>query len=235
MKYMLVMSYDGSKYHGFQRQKNLKSVQGEVEQVLSKLLNENIEIKGSGRTDRGVHAKCQVAHLITNKKVKGLKNILNKNLEDIRISKIKKVKDSFHARHSVWKKVYVYKIDTTGNKDSNYYMIEKRALDIKKIKEAAKIFVGKHNFKNFASGERENYETFIFDIKVYRRNKVIYLKFIGTGFFRYMVRNLVGALLEVGKNKIDIMELKDILELRNERRLSTAKANGLYLEKIIYK
>jgi len=234
MKYMMVISYDGSKFYGFQRQKNVRNVQGYLEKILSKVLDENIIIKGAGRTDRGVHAKYQVVHFETNKKILNSKNKLNKRLVDLKVKKIKKVDNNFHARHSVKNKTYLYKIDLSKKRDENYYGIVKNKLVINKMREASKLFLGTHDFRNFVAGERLNYISTILDIKIYKFNNVIYFKFKGIGFYRYMIRNLVGALLEVGKNKISGKILKDMLELKTEKRLPTSSPNGLYLLKINY-
>jgi len=235
MKYMMVISYDGSKFHGFQRQNNIRNVQGYLESELSKMLNEVVIIKGAGRTDRGVHAKYQVVHFETDKKISNLKKQLNNKLKDLNIKKIKKVNNNFHARHSVKNKTYLYKVDLNNILDSNYYLILKNKINIKKMKEVSKLFIGTHNFKNFVAGERLDYTTTILDINIYKFKGVLYLKFKGVGFYRYMIRNLVGALLEVGKSKIDINNVKDMLDNPElEKRLPTSSPNGLYLVKINY-
>ena len=235
MKYMMVISYDGSKFHGFQRQNNIRNVQGYIEENLSKILNEKIIIKGSGRTDAGVHAYYQVVHFETNKDIYHLKNKLNNILEDIKIKKIKKVDINFHARHSVKSKIYLYKIDLSNKRDSNYYLKVNYKIDINKMKDASKVFIGTHDFENFVAGFREDYTSTINKIKFYKFNKILYIKFKGYGFYRYMVRNLVGSLLEVGKGKLSIEELNDILNNKdNKRRLPTSSPNGLYLYKINY-
>ena len=235
MKYMVVFSYDGSKFFGFQRQKDVRNVQGYLESVLSEELKENIVIKGAGRTDRGVHAKYQVAHFETGKDIDGLKDKLNKILKDLKIRKIVKVDNNFHARHSVKNKTYLYKIDLTNRRDSNYYLLMKNSLNIKRMKLASKLFLGTHNFKNFVAGERKDYTGTILDIKIFKFNNILYLKFKGIGFYRYMIRNLVGALLEVGKGKIVANVIKEMLDNPdNEKRLPTSSPNGLYLYKINY-
>ena len=235
MKYMMVISYDGSKFHGFQRQNNVRNVQGYLEENVSEILGEPVVVKGAGRTDRGVHANYQVVHFETSKSIKNLKNKLNKKLIDLKVKKIKKVDSNFHARHSVKTKTYIYKVDLSKKRDENYYCVVKNKLNIKKIKNASKLFVGTHNFKNFVSGERLDYTSTILDIKIYKFNNVLYFKFIGIGFFRYMVRNLVGALLEVGKEKIDNSIIKEmLLNPEIEKRLPTSSPNGLYLYKIKY-
>ena len=235
MKYMMVISYDGSKFYGFQRQNNVRNVQGYLESSLSDYLGEKIVIKGAGRTDRGVHAKYQVVHFETSKSIKKLKYVLNRKLVDLKVKKIKKVSNDFHARHSVKSKIYLYKLDLSKKKDNNYYGIANSKLNIKKMKEASKLFVGTYDFRNFVSGKRENYISTIFDIKIYKFNNVLYFKFIGIGFFRYMVRNLVGSLIEVGKEKIDSSVIDNMLNNPDiEKRLPTSSPNGLYLYKINY-
>lgn len=236
MKYMMVISYDGSKFYGFQRQNNVRNVQGYLENILSKELNENIIIKGAGRTDRGVHALGQVVHFETDKNIIGLKRKLNTILEDCKIKKLKQVSSVFHARHSVKSKIYLYKIDLSNKKDSNYYLNVHYKLNIKKMKNAAKLFEGYHNFKNFVAGNRLDYQTYIKRVKVYRHKNTLFIKFQGVGFYRYMVRNLVGALLEVGKDKIKQNVIEEMLNNPDkEKRLTTVSPNGLYLVKIYYK
>ena len=235
MKVMMVISYDGSKFHGFQRQNNVRNVQGYLEESLSNILNENIIIKGAGRTDAGVHAYYQVVHFETNNNISNLKNKLNNILTDVKVKKIKIVDDNFHARHSVKNKIYLYKVDLSNNKDTNYYLRVKNKLNIKKMKEASKVFLGTHDFENFVAGIREDYKSTIISIKIYKIGKTLYFKFKGYGFYRYMVRNLVGALLEVGKGKIEIEVIENMLNNKdNKRRLPTSSPNGLYLYKINY-
>lgn len=231
----MVISYDGSKFHGFQRQRNVRNVQGYLEDELSKILNEEIIVKGAGRTDRGVHALYQVVHFETSKDVSNLKKSLNSVFEDLKIKKIKKVNEDFHARHSVKNKTYLYKVDLSNNKDENYYLKLRNNLDIKEMKKVSSLFLGTHDFKNFVAGERLDYIGTILDIKIYKFNNILYFKFKGIGFYRYMVRNLVGALLEVGKGKTSKETIENMLEHPEiDKRLPTSSPNGLYLLKINY-
>ena len=235
MRVMLVISYDGSKFYGFQRQNNQLSVQGYLEELLTHELNENIVIKGSGRTDRGVHAKYQVVHFETNKDVNNLKDKINKIAQNLHVKKLKVVSDDFHSRYDVKSKTYIYKIDLTKNRNSNYYLPISYKLNIKQMKKAAKLFIGTHDFRNFVAGKREDYVSTVFNVRVFKINNILYLKFIGKGFYRYMVRNLVGALIEIGKGKIDLNVIKDMLDNPDkEKRLTTVSPNGLYLTKIRY-
>ncbi len=235
MRYLMIIKYDGSKFHGFQRQNNVRNVQGYLEKEISKDLNEDIEIKGSGRTDAKVHAYYQGIHFDTDKNISNIKKDLNKVLKDLKIKKVKKVSNSFHARHSVKNKTYLYKIDLTGNTDNNYYLNYKYKLNIKKMKEASKYLIGYHDYRNFVAGDRINYKSTINNIKIYKFNNVLYIKLNGIGFYRYMVRNIVGALLEVGKGKIDKEVVKGMIDnYLQEKRLPTSSPNGLYLYKIKY-
>lgn len=238
MKIKLTFSYDGSKFNGFQRQNNERSVQKEIETALSNIYNEKIEIKGAGRTDAKVHANNQVAHYEAKEKIKGLKVKLNALLNpDIYVKKIKYVSDDFHARKSVKKKEYIYKINLGAFQTSlnDYYYQPRFKLDISLMKDASKVLIGTHNFENFVSGKRDDYVTTIFEINFVKVFDKLEIRFIGAGFYRYMVRNLVGALLEVGKCKIKSDVIKDMLDNPNVKKtLPTAPAEGLYLNKIWY-
>ncbi len=232
---LIKFCYDGSKFHGFQRQNNVRNVQGELEQKLSEVFNEKIVIKGAGRTDAKVHAKNQYAHFDVDKKIILLKYKLNKLLKDIKIKSIKYVDNNFHARYSPKYKIYEYIISFNKNDDSNYYSKCYKNIDINKMIKGSKIFIGTHNFKNFVSGYRDNYETTIFDIKFKFINNRLHIKFKGIGFYRYMVRNLVGALTDLGKDKINEEVIKGMLDKPEiDKRLSTAKPEGLYLINIKY-
>lgn len=239
MRYFIEFSYDGTKFHGFQRQKNVKSVQGTIEKVLSKVLKENISIKGAGRTDAGVHALGQTATFDVVGKIninqkREIKQFLK---EEIKIKRFRIVNNDFHARFSAKGKWYRYKINlgSFNNKYKGYYYQPRFKIDLEKIKVAKDLFFGKHNFHNFVSGTREDYQTIINNIDISLKKNILYIDFKGVGFYRYMVRNLVGALLDVGKNKVTVAELKDILDNANiEKQLSTAPAEGLYLMKVYY-
>lgn len=239
MRIKLVFSYDGSRFNGFQRQKNCRSVQGEIEHALSDIYNDKVEIKGAGRTDAGVHAMGQCAHFDAIEDINNLKDILNKKLNpDIVIKSVSKVSYNFHARHSVVKKEYVYKINFGSFQAclNDYYYQPRFKLDINAMKRASRLFIGTFDFRNFVSGEKEDTTTTIYDIKFKQRFNKLEISFIGAGFYRYMVRNLVGALIEIGKYKIDEEVIKEMLyNPRIAKSLPTAPSVGLYLKKIWYK
>ena len=239
MRYLIKFSYDGIKFHGFQRQKNAKNVQGTLEKVLSDVLEESIVIKGSGRTDAGVHAKAQCAHFDVNKKItKEDINIINRILnEEIVIKNYKLVKNDFHARHDVKYKKYGYKLNI-GDFDKakeGYYYQKKLKLDFSSMKKAIKLFIGTHDFRNFVSGPRIDYTTTIFKIKIKRKGNIIIMEFVGIGFYRYMVRHLVGAILDVGRGKAKVTDVERMLENPHiDKKLSVVPADGLYLVDIKY-
>ena len=240
MRYLVELSYDGSNFNGFQRLNDERSVQAELENALSIINKADVEVKGAGRTDKGVHALGQRAHfdLDVDVPIDRLKTALNDILPgDIRIISIEKVTQDFHARFNVTKKVYEYKINT-GEYDvfkNNYYYQYKYDFNIDILKEVASLFIGVHNFKNFISGTRENYEAIIYNIDINKDNDIITITFEGKSFYRYMVRNLVGAMLDVARGKATIEDVKNMLDNYDiDKHLSCAPANGLYLNKIYY-
>ena len=239
MRYLIEFSYDGTKFHGFQRQKDVKNVQSLLENNLSLYFSKNILIKGSGRTDAGVHALGQCAHfdyedIIIKRDIKNINTLLN---DDIKIKKCHLVADSFHARYSVKNKTYYYLINNGKHKEKyeGYYYQIKRKLNYNKMKDASELFIGTHDFRNFVSGYRDDYISTIYSISFKKRRDLIKITFVGKGFYRYMVRHLVGALVDVGKDKISKDVIREMLEKTDEfKSLSVAPADGLYLKKINY-
>lgn len=240
MKYFIRISYDGSKFYGFQRLQQFPTVQKQLEEALSKIDRSRVEIKGAGRTDRGVHALGQGVHFSLNHSipVNGLKDVLNQHLGPyIQVLECRMVRDAFHARFSVLEKKYRYRI-YFGKANPflfDYVLICKNALNISSMKEASHFFLGSHNFQNFVSGTRENFEATIQEISFFMNGSFLDIVFVGKSFYRYMIRNMVGALLDVGVGKRSIKEINDALSFfPYERRFSTAISNGLYLEDVIY-
>ena len=237
MRYFLVIKYDGKNFYGFQRQKDLPSVQKELETKLSLIFNEDIKIKGAGRTDRGVHAKGQCIHFDSINRINPflLKRKLNKQLNNIFVKKCRNVCEDFHSRFSVKKKHYMYKITFNNKEKDSFYKFFSRKLDVKKMKDASNSFIGVHNFQNFVSGYRENYDCIIYKIKFRRRINNLTIHFYGKSFYRYMVRNMVGALIDVGKGKATKEDIVNLLNHnKTDKMLSTAPAKGLTLVKIYY-
>lgn len=239
MYFVITISYDGSKFYGFQRLNDLPTVQKNIEEALSKINKSKVIIKGAGRTDRGVHALGQRASFKLDIKIseEGLKKALNSLVEPyIYIKEVREVDEYFHARFSVKKKRYCYKINLGEYNPLlvDYALQVSYKLDISKMKEVAKLYLGVHDFHNFVAGEREDYTAIVYDINFKRNNNILEIRFEGKSFYRYMVRNLVGMMIEVGRGK---RNTKDILEMLNTDKnidAVTADSAGLYLENIEY-
>ena len=239
MKYFISGAYDGSKYYGFQRQKGKLSVQEVLEKALMKINKGEVLIKGAGRTDRGVHALSQGVSFELDKDIppERLVNAINSIvLPYIKVNYAKYVENDFHARFSVKEKKYTYVINT-GDFDpimNDYLYNYNKYLDIKKMKKAAKVLLGAHSYEAFTSGKRDNYNSIIASINFTKKNNIIKITFVGKSFYRYMIRNLVGALILVGEGKINSEDLKNILDLKREGNYMTVPANGLYLVDVKY-
>jgi tRNA pseudouridine38-40 synthase len=240
MRYLIKISYDGSKFYGFQRLNGHKTVQGELERVLTKINKTVVVVKGAGRTDRGVHAYDQGVSfdLTINITPEGLKSAMNSLLDSyIYVNKCIVVNNDFHARFDVKSKTYQYIINL-GEYDpiiNDYVYNYNRSLDIKNMKKASTYLLGMHNYEAFTSGERESYNSIIYNIKINKKKDLLYITFTGKSFYRYMVRNMVGALVNIGMHKNEPIVIKDMLNSRtNTANYMTVPANGLYLNKVEY-
>lgn len=242
MRYLITFSYNGSKYFGYQKQKCVNSVQEDLEKVLSLINNKPVSVCASGRTDAGVHANGQCAHFdidinITPDKLKNaLNGLLNGN---IYVKSVVEVPDTFHARFDVKQKEYIYKINTGEYSPiyKDYIYQYCKPLDVDSMKTAIKSFEGEHNFKSFtkANVETNNFARTIYSTAVTKDNDIITIKFVGNGFMRYMVRNMVGFLIEIGEGKRNISDVNSVL-LEEDRTKAgkTAPHEGLYLNKVTY-
>lgn len=243
MRYLMTFAYNGSNFLGYQKQKQGRTVQNEIEKELSTIYNKKISIHASGRTDAKVHAYNQKAHFDVEKEmnIDKLRNSMNKMLpNDIYIKRIEKVNNNFHARFDVVKKVYQYKINVGEYNPLEYDYIYQynHYLNLEKMKEATKYLVGNHNFKSFTkvNEEKEDYVRTIYEINIMNKNDIIDIEFIGSGFLRYMVRNMVGTLIAVGEGKIEPNYVEQILEMEDRTKAyKTANPEGLYLKDVFYK
>lgn len=246
MKYLAVVSYRGTNYCGWQKQtiSKLPSVQEKIEVVLSRILNENIKIFGSGRTDAGVHALGQTFHFETTKEIDSYKFIHGFNElipNDIVLISVEKVSDDFHARFNAVSKTYLYKIENKKlfdpfNENLAYQL--KQKLDVEAMKNAAKVFEGEHNFQNFTSKEEDdnNFVRVVHKITISEDKDFINIELNGNGFMRYMVRMIVGNLVQVGLGKMTASEIKKNLTEKVRKPSSyKAPAEGLYLKEVCYK
>lgn len=243
MRYLIKFSYDGTNFNGYQKQPGKRCVESELENALYDINNHTVtKVTSSGRTDRGVHAICQCAHvdIDVNITLYKLKCALNSLLPpDIHVFQTEIVDNDFHARYMVVRKTYKYILNCGEYNplERNYVYQYCKKLDVDKMKLAIENFVGKHNFKNFVSEEvvKENYVREIFDASIEEKNDKLIFYFSGTGFMKYQVRNMVGTLVKIGKGKLDITAIKDILENDELRKqVTTIKPEGLYLVDIKY-
>lgn len=240
MKYLIKISYDGSKFYGFQRLMRKPSVQDTLEKALSKINKTKVVVKGAGRTDRGVHALDQGVSFDLNIDIapNRLINALNSLIGPyIKVNHCQIVDDEFHARFEVKKKKYEYIINLGDyNPIMNDYIYNyNRELNINAMKQASKYLIGMHSFEAFTSGERENYNSIIYSIKFKKKKNILKIIFEGKSFYRYMVRNLVGALILVGENKINPVDIKDMIDKKKKKyNYTTVPASGLYLKEIDY-
>lgn len=245
MKYKIVFSYDGSAFLGYAKQPNLKTIQGELEKNLSLILNENIILSASGRTDKGVHALNQVASFLTIKKINDKDKFLhsiNKLLnEEIYVKKIVKTSDDFDARFSARKKEYHYLINLGEFEPTlrKYQLtISDKNFDINKFIEGSNLFLGKHNFINFCSKDedKDGFIRTIYDFKVIKKRQKLLIKISGDGFMRYEVRKIIGTLIYYSLNKITLDKIEDYLNETKKRDIVpfTASPIGLYLFKVYY-
>ena len=202
----ITIEYNGSNYTGWQKNGDSKSIEREIEIAFESIVNQPTHVVASGRTDAGVHAYGQVAHvdLPDEINVKNLHKRINEILpNDIKIVAIKEVSTNFHARYNVKSKTYLYKCYTRAVPSplrDEYYAWVNSVLNLQKIKECALLFVGKHNFKAFCSsgGDSESFDREIISIDVVRRGDELLFYVKGKGFLYNMVRLIVGSLIRVG-------------------------------------
>lgn len=243
MKYLMTFSYDGTAYEGYQIQKNKNTIQKVIEEKLTMIhSNQKVTISASGRTDKGVHALNQKAHFMFDKNINSevLKNSLNKLLpKDIYVKNIITVNDDFHARFDVIQKEYEYKINLGEYNpiQHNYIFQYNKQLDIEAMEEAAIYLKGTRNFKAFTKvdEEKESYVRTIYQIDFELTNDILNITFVGNGFLRYMVRNIVGTLINVGEHKLLPNDIKEILNNKDRKKAGIkAPASGLYLKNVYY-
>lgn len=249
MNYKLTIQFDGTDFHGWQIQEKQRTVQGELQRVIGMLEDAEVNVIGSGRTDAGVHAEGLIANVQLNRPFtpEGLRNAINGNLwRDIRIMNVEKVDDNFHARFSAKGKTYIYRV-VNAPVMSPFWMRfahhEARPLDVGRMNETARLFLGEHDWTAFSSA-RSDSENKIRTVNEFTvesfwdaraNSSVIEFRITGTGFLRYMVRSIVGTMLEVGRGEKDSDTILTAI-VGGDRNLAgkTAPANGLTLLKVYY-
>ena len=242
MRYFLVISYCGTKYHGWQRQPNSLSIQQTVEEAISTILNQKILLVAAGRTDAGVHAINMYAHFdaningeIESKLVSLLNSFLN---HSISIKKIMKVIDNAHARFDAISRTYKYKISFCKDpfKHERYFEL-RNEINFKKIKTASKSLLHHNDFKSFSKTRTDvkNYLCDISKVDWKLKNDQAVFTITANRFLRNMVRAIVGTLIEVGKNKISVDDFNNIIIQRDRKKAGfSVPACGLYLVNVEY-
>lgn len=241
---LITIEYDGSEYHGWQIQPNLKTVQGTMEKELKKLFRTPVQLNGTSRTDAGVHAFGQRATFsgdfgIPTERIQFAANNLLPG--SIHISKVQEVPDRFHARFDATAKTYRYVIHNTQHRnvfDRNYCWYVGPTLNVSDMKEAATHFVGTHDFKSCqATGGPEKHSTVrtVMDLQVMKQDEKITIEITGDGFLYNMVRIIVGTLVQVGLGRIKPNQIDEILQSKDRARAGrTAPPQGLYLVEVYY-
>ena len=239
---MCTVKYDGSKFFGYQTQPKGRTVQQEIERALKKICKVDVATYAAGRTDSGVHALGQVFHFDTTTAMEAsrYKMAFNSLLpKDIYIVESKEVDLTLHARFHATSKEYHYRLSTNEHDPlmCNYIHYHRQQLDINKMQEAARFFLGTHDFTSFTN----NMENIDKQRTIYQSEIVVHqdgeytFKFVGNGFMKYMVRIMVGTLLRVGVGKIKPEEIPLIILAKNRNYAGpTAKSEGLYLLSVQY-
>jgi tRNA pseudouridine38-40 synthase len=242
MRFKLTIEYAGTRYSGWQIQKNAKTVQGEIDRAVRDTIGTaDFELYGSGRTDAGVHALGQVAHLDAHTTLppESLRRRLNDLLpSDINVLRIDKVRHRFHARHDAIGRSYLYQIARrrTAFAKSLVWWV-KDELDIAAMRRAADAFVGFHDFRSFSDDDpdEKSTEVLLDVLDVHEDGDLIVVHVEGSHFIWKMVRRLVGVLVEVGRGGLSSDQAAAMLQTTSgvPARL-TAPASGLFLERVYY-
>ncbi len=250
MNYKLTLQYDGTDFHGWQIQGNERTVQGELTRILALIDGGAVAVNGSGRTDAGVHAEGQVASVHLKREMSPLKlrAAINGNLaRDVRVVETEVAADDFHARFSARGKTYCYRIFNAQIISPfwvRYAQHEARPLDIERMRECARLFLGQHDWTAFSSAQSDAQKTRVRNITSLEvtnrwdergRASLIEITVSADGFLRYMVRSIAGTLLEVGRGRLDQSVIERAIK-SGERALvgATAPACGLTLMHVQY-
>ena len=237
----LTIEYKGTRYQGWQEQAQGKTVQGELKSAAHELFKKDFDLGGAGRTDAGVHALSQVAHLraVQSLPVDQIRRGLNDRLPaDIHVLKVEPASERFHARHSALARYYLYQVSTRRTAFAkDYVWWVKSHLELKAMEKCGKLFVGRHDFRSFTERPNEQGSTLVVVEEVtFKRVEDLILIRIGASHFLWkMVRRLVGVIVQVGLGTLELAEVAGFLA-GNAKDVGqyTAPASGLFLERVLY-
>jgi tRNA pseudouridine38-40 synthase len=238
---VLLLEYDGTDFIGWQIQPNGRTVQGEIEDAVAKILQKRIALVGAGRTDAGVHARGQVANFHTdslldlNKLLSGLNGVLPR---DVAVLGVSEADHDFHARYSAKKRTYRYYISTRPTAvDRRYRWILNYCLSVEVMQTCASVISGTHDFTSFctASSEYMNRNCSVYFSRWIQHDSLLIFEISADRFLHGMVRTLVGTMVDVGRGHSSTGDFEEILDARDRRVAGMASpAQGLFLEQIIY-
>jgi tRNA pseudouridine38-40 synthase len=249
LNYKLLIQYDGTDFHGWQIQGDLRTVQGELTRALSLIEGRDVVVHGSGRTDAGVHAEGQVASVMIDREIRGekLRSAINANVDkDIRVLRAEIVDENFHARYSATGKTYVYRILNAAVLSPfwvRYAHQEARDLDINSMLEAAQLFLGEHDWTAFSSAQADVEDRLrtITRLEISEsederaKGRMIEIRVTADGFLRYMVRTIAGALMAVGRGALEFDKIREAInEKVRHNEIVTAPPHGLTLLRVYY-
>ena len=249
MNYKLLLQYDGTDFHGWQVQEELRTVQGELTSALSLIDGRTVNVHGSGRTDAGVHAEGQVASVEIQREIvpEKLRAAINANVgRDLRVLTVENAADDFHARYSAIEKTYIYRIvngPVVSPFWSRYTHHDARRVNLESMKGGAALFLGRHDWTAFSAAQsdvEDRVRTITrleilprFDERL--RGSLIEIRITADGFLRYMVRAIAGTLLALGRGELDVDLLGEAIDTGNRPSAAvTAPAHGLTLLSVRY-
>lgn len=243
--FRLELEYEGTRYRGWQIQRDVRTIQGELLKAAEDVFQQRVEIGGAGRTDAGVHAFQQIAHLRVREikrdiKPRQLLFALNDRLpHDINVLRIAPAPNEFHARHDAVSRQYLYQISTRRTAFAkNHVWWIKDNLNLNPMNEATKLLTGKHNFRSFCEIEDPKDSTIVVvnSAALVTRASMIYFRINASHFLWKMVRRLVGTIAEVGRGTFSVKDFEGFLEKPNDTLAQfTAPPSGLFLERVYYK
>jgi tRNA pseudouridine38-40 synthase len=247
----LTLEYDGTKYSGWQEQKNARTVQGQLRKAVEDFLGVEVELQGAGRTDAGVHARAQVAHLRVREGAKRrfpptgeiLRAVNERLSSDMCVIDIAEAENSFHARNDAIARTYVYQISKRRTAFfKKYVWWVREELDVASMARAARMLIGRHDFVCFRAPDPsrpdESTVVVVEDAGVEMEGDLILFHITASHFLWRMVRRIVGVLVRLGKHEIAMDDFSVLLAGRADARLDvaawTAPASGLFLERVEY-